>query len=174
MSEKCVFGCGQSIFWQYSGNQVCDSLISWAFRAPHCFAVMAPFPRSRPGGICDKAFFSKWFPVRVKHCAFCLALWGINWKLGSCGRPHRSSSPSSTTRSCQTSPLPQILIALRPMLHSLMAFLLRGPLRWDEMLFLDVLHIRPGRFGAMSQRGRIHGWEKMHNACVEILSHGQQ
>jgi len=53
-----------------------------------------------------------------------------------------------------------------------MAFLLGGRHRWNEMLFHDVHHMCPGRIGAMSQRGRFHGWEKVHDACIEILSRG--
>merc|ERR1711994_452424 len=59
-----------------------------------------------------------------------------------------------------------------PKLHSFMAFALGGRHRWNEMLFHDVHHMCPGRIGAMSQRGRFHGWEKVHDACVEILSRG--
>jgi len=59
-----------------------------------------------------------------------------------------------------------------PKLHRTMAFLLGGRHRWNEMLFHDVHHMCPGRIGAMSQRGRFHGWEKVHDACVEILSRG--
>merc|ERR1712190_367893 len=39
-----------------------------------------------------------------------------------------------------------------PMIHNIMAFLLGGRHRWNEMLF--------------------HGWEKVHDACVEMLSRG--
>jgi len=59
-----------------------------------------------------------------------------------------------------------------PTIHRTMAFLLGGRHRWNEMLFHDVHHMCPGRIGAMSQRGRFHGWEKVHDACVEILSRG--
>merc|ERR1712050_490017 len=55
-----------------------------------------------------------------------------------------------------------------PRVHATMAFILGGRHRWNEMLFHDVHHMCPGRIGAMSQRGRFHGWEKVHDACVEI------
>jgi len=59
-----------------------------------------------------------------------------------------------------------------PMLHGIMAAIHGGRHRWNEMLFHDVHHMCPGRIGAMSQRGRFHGWQKVHDACVELLANG--
>jgi len=40
------------------------------------------------------------------------------------------------------------------------------------MLFHDLHHAFPNGVGALSQRGRFHGWEKVHDAAVEVLHHG--
>merc|ERR1712241_236506 len=60
----------------------------------------------------------------------------------------------------------------QPIIHNIMAAIHGGRHRWNEMLFHDVHHMCPGRIGAMSQCGRFHGWEKVHDACVGILSRG--
>merc|ERR1719486_890212 len=59
-----------------------------------------------------------------------------------------------------------------PMLHSIMAFILGGRHRWNEMLFHDVHHAFPNAVGTLSQRGRFNGWEKVHDAAVLILYKG--
>merc|ERR1719379_2441786 len=59
-----------------------------------------------------------------------------------------------------------------PMIHSIMAFLLGGRHRWNEMLFHDLHHAFPNAVGTLSQRGRFYGWEKVHDACVEVLGRG--
>ena len=53
-----------------------------------------------------------------------------------------------------------------------MAFLLGGKHRFNEMLFHDLHHAFPNAVGALSQRGRFHGWEKVHDAAVDVLSRG--
>jgi len=161
------------------------------------FALLwwSAFPEAGPGGKCDKAFFSKWFPIRFKHNVFCLALWGMIWLLGSWGlnRPLSEGWKFVAAVSCACRigfSAAWVFITnfnhshwwneflasdpdrTWPMLHGIMAFLLGGRHRWNEMLFHDVHHMCPGRIGAMSQRGRFHGWEKVHDACVEILSRG--
>lgn len=59
-----------------------------------------------------------------------------------------------------------------PKLHSVMAMILGGRHRFNEMLFHDVHHAFPNAVGALSQRGRFHGWEKVHSAVVQVLQHG--
>merc|ERR1712066_972213 len=53
-----------------------------------------------------------------------------------------------------------------------MAFVLGGKHRWNEMLFHDVHHAFPNAVGTMSQRGRFHGWQKVHDAAAEVLANG--
>mmetsp|Transcript_103076 Transcript_103076/g.268489 ORF Transcript_103076/g.268489 Transcript_103076/m.268489 type:complete len:460 (-) Transcript_103076:206-1585(-) len=153
------------------------------------------FPDSGPGGKCDKGFYNKWLPVRAKHVSFQLFLWTCVWLLGSVGlgRPLSEGWRFVLLVSCFIRvgfSLAWIFIAnfnhshmwneflagdperTWPMLHAFMAFALGGRHRWNEMLFHDVHHMCPGRIGAMSQRGRFHGWQKVHDACVEILSNG--
>ncbi|CAE7908127.1 AMT1-1, partial [Symbiodinium sp. KB8] len=47
------------------------------------------FPDEGAGGKCNKEFWSKWVPRRIKHNAFVLALWTCVWMLGTypLGRP---------------------------------------------------------------------------------------
>merc|ERR1711941_186109 len=59
-----------------------------------------------------------------------------------------------------------------PVLHDTMAFVLGGKHRWNEMLFHDVHHAFPNAVGTMSQRGRFHGWQKVHDAAAEVLANG--
>merc|ERR1719436_935078 len=42
------------------------------------------FPDGKAGK-CDKGFYAKWLPLRVKQTVFQLALWGSVWLLGSVG-----------------------------------------------------------------------------------------
>ena len=59
-----------------------------------------------------------------------------------------------------------------PVLHNVMALVLGGKHRWNEMLFHDVHHAFPNAVGTLSQRGRFHGWEKVHDAAAEVLHRG--
>merc|ERR1711963_590924 len=47
-----------------------------------------------------------------------------------------------------------------------------GKHRWNEMLFHDVHHAFPNAVGTLSQRGRFHGWKKVHDAAAEVLHLG--
>ena len=38
--------------------------------------------------------------------------------------------------------------------------------------FHDVHHAFPNAVGTLSQRGRFHGWEKVHDASAEVLHRG--
>merc|ERR1712125_52986 len=59
-----------------------------------------------------------------------------------------------------------------PKLHAVMAWVLGGPHRWNEMLYHDVHHAFPNAIGTMSQRGRFHPYNKVADACVEVLHRG--
>merc|ERR1712066_142428 len=41
------------------------------------------FPDEGPGGKCNKEFWNKWFPRRMKHHIFVLCVWTIVWLLGT-------------------------------------------------------------------------------------------
>jgi len=174
-------------FWHFAGANDTGMLFS--------FLWWSQFPDSGPGGKCDKGFYKKWLPVRAKHLCFVWTLWACVWLLGSLGlgRPLSEGWRFVLWVSCFCRigwSLGWMLIAnfnhshwwneflatdpdrSWPKVHATMAFFLGGRHRWNEMLFHDVHHMCPGRIGAMSQRGRFHGWEKVHDACVEILSRG--
>ena len=61
------------------------------FRWCDCSLWMARmhFPDEGAGGKCNKEFWSKWIPRRVKHNAFVMSLWACVWLLGTypLGRP---------------------------------------------------------------------------------------
>merc|ERR1712125_3727 len=57
-------------------------------------------------------------------------------------------------------------------LHNVMAVLLGGRHRWNEMLFHDVHHAFPNAVGTMSQRGRFHGYEAVMHAATQVLDNG--
>jgi hypothetical protein len=59
-----------------------------------------------------------------------------------------------------------------PWLHACMALVLGGRHRWNEMLFHDVHHAFPNAVGTLSQRGRFHGWQQVHDAAAKILARG--
>jgi len=174
-------------FWHFAGasDTGCLFAMLWWCR----------FPDAGTGGKCDKAFYKKWLPVRVKHVSFLLVLWGSIWLLGSLGSGKALSEGWKFMLIVNLFSRIGFSLAWMfitnfnhshfwneflasdpdrswPWMHATMAFLLGGRHRWNEMLFHDVHHMCPGRIGAMSQRGRFHGWEKVHDACVEILSRG--
>merc|ERR1719461_1167926 len=174
-------------FWHFAGasDTGCLFALLWWSR----------FPDAGPGGKCDKGMYNKWLPVRVKHIMFLTCLWGSVWLLGSVGMgkplsegwffmlmanlPCRIGFSVAWTfiTNFNHSHWWNSFLAgdpdrTWPRLHATMAIILGGRHRWNEMLFHDVHHMCPGRIGAMSQRGRFHGWEKVHDACVEILSRG--
>jgi len=61
-------------------------------------------PEAGPGGKCDKAFYTKWLPTRVKYVAWTTFLWGCVWVLGSWGMglPLSEGWPFMFTVSCGT------------------------------------------------------------------------
>merc|ERR1711939_6709 len=153
------------------------------------------FPDAGPGGKCNKEFWSKWLPRRLKHHTFVLANWALVWIIGSLimGLPlldgWKFMLPVAISYRIGFS-LAWIFITdfnhsipwnkflendperRWPILHNTMAFILGGKHRWNEMLFHDVHHAFPNAVGTMSQRGRFHGWKKVHDAGVEVLSRG--
>merc|ERR1712203_343692 len=64
-------------FWHFAGASDTGMLFA--------FLWWSKFPDAGPGGKCDKQFYKKWLPVRVKHVTWSLGLWGSVWLLGSVG-----------------------------------------------------------------------------------------
>ncbi|CAE7539354.1 unnamed protein product, partial [Symbiodinium pilosum] len=91
-------------------------------------------------------FWTKWVPRRLKHNAFVLSLWACVWLLGTypLGLPWNEFLAQDPARTW-------------PVLHNVMAF---------------VHHAFPNAVGTLSQRGRFHGWEKVHDAAAEVLHRG--
>ncbi|OLP88435.1 hypothetical protein AK812_SmicGene30235 [Symbiodinium microadriaticum] len=173
------------------------------------------FPDEGAGGKCNKEFWSKWIPRRIKHNAFVLSLWACVWLLGTypLGRPLSegwrfmftvsvfarigySAAWMFITNFTHSLPWNEFLAQdpgrTWPVLHNVMAMVLGGKHRWNEMLFHDVArlcfkvnwpqclsakqnqvhHAFPNAVGTLSQRGRFHGWEKVHDAAAEVLHRG--
>jgi len=153
------------------------------------------FPDSQAGGKCNKDFFKKWLPARLKHQAWLCSLWGCVWLLGTypLGRPlsegwrfllpvtcaARAGFSMAWTvftninhSHCWNAFLAEDPDRKHPVLSRMMAMLLGGRHRFNEMLFHDLHHAYPNGVGALSQRGRFHGWEKVHDAAVEVLHRG--
>merc|ERR1712232_359201 len=153
------------------------------------------FPDEVAGSKCNKDFWRKWLPRRIKHNAFVLSVWGCVWLMGTIplGRPlsegWRFLLPVTVSARIGYS-LAWIFVTnfnhslpwnrfladdpdrTWPRLHSIMAFALGGRHRWNEMLFHDVHHAFPNAVGSLSQRGRFHGWQKVHDAALEVLHRG--
>mmetsp|Transcript_168129 Transcript_168129/g.297874 ORF Transcript_168129/g.297874 Transcript_168129/m.297874 type:complete len:479 (+) Transcript_168129:75-1511(+) len=153
------------------------------------------FPDEANGGKCNKEFWSKWFPRRVKHNFFVWCVWACVWLIGTIPNGFdltqgwRFVLPVTIAARCgyglawmlitnfnHSLPWNHFLAAdpdrTWPVLHNIMALALGGRKRWNEMLFHDVHHAWPNKVGTMSFRGRFHGWEKVHDACVEVLHRG--
>mmetsp|Transcript_7235 Transcript_7235/g.13048 ORF Transcript_7235/g.13048 Transcript_7235/m.13048 type:complete len:471 (+) Transcript_7235:75-1487(+) len=153
------------------------------------------FPDEASGGKCNKEFYKKWLPRRIKHNAFVLFCWACVWALGSFVHDMdpmqgwRLVLPVTCAARCGYG-LAWMLITnfnhslpwnnflakdpdrAWPCLHGIMALALGGRKRWNEMLFHDVHHAWPNKVGTMSFRGRFHGWEKVHDACVDVIQRG--
>merc|ERR1719346_53048 len=153
------------------------------------------FPDAAAGGKCKKEVWSKWVPRRIKHNAFVLCVWTCVWLLGTwpLGRPLNEGWRFMLTVSCfarigfsaawmfitnftHSLPWNEFLAndpaRTWPRLHNVMATVLGGKHRWNEMLFHDVHHAFPNAVGTLSQRGRFHGWKKVHDAAAEVLHLG--
>eukprot|EP00747_Dinoflagellata_sp_TGD_P115678 gnl/TRDRNA2_/TRDRNA2_172214_c0_seq2.p1 gnl/TRDRNA2_/TRDRNA2_172214_c0~~gnl/TRDRNA2_/TRDRNA2_172214_c0_seq2.p1 ORF type:complete len:418 (-),score=53.65 gnl/TRDRNA2_/TRDRNA2_172214_c0_seq2:162-1415(-) len=153
------------------------------------------FPDEATGGKCNKAFWTKWVPTRVKHNLFVWTLWSCVWLLGTypLGRPLSEGWRfmfTVLTVSRAGFAVAWMFIANFnhshmwneflasdpdrnwPKLHAFMAFVLGGRHRFNEMLFHDLHHAFPNAVGALSQRGRFHGWKKVHDACTRVLELG--
>mmetsp|Transcript_49283 Transcript_49283/g.90906 ORF Transcript_49283/g.90906 Transcript_49283/m.90906 type:complete len:463 (+) Transcript_49283:83-1471(+) len=153
------------------------------------------FPDAAAGGKVNKEFWKKWVPRRCAHTAFVCALWGCVWLLGTwplgrplsegwrfvlpvtcCARIGYSLAWMFITNFTHSHPWNKFLATdperTWPFLHETMAFVLGGKHRWNEMLFHDLHHAFPNAVGTLSQRGRFHGWRKVHDAAVEVLHRG--
>ena len=183
-------GAGYRVFVSFPSVKCQD--VSWSFMLFHVAAV-GFWRLLRCNSPQD--FFAKWLPKRLGHCLFVAGLWTCVWLLGTwpLGRPlsegWRFFLP--VTIACRAgftiawtfftnfnhSHWWNEFLAMNPnrtypVLSQVMAFLLGGRHRFNEMLFHDLHHAFPNAVGALSQRGRFHGWEKVHDAAVDVLSRG--
>jgi hypothetical protein len=159
-------------------------------------------PEAGPGGKCNKEFWSKWFPRRVKHCAFLWVLWSCVWLVGEllspvggwtffwttvvCMRLGYGTAWAFITNFTHSHPWQNFLCGIGGVgqaseaggrashvwMNKIMSYVLGGPHRWNEMLYHDVHHAFPNAVGTMSMRGRFNDYRKVADACVEVLHRG--
>jgi hypothetical protein len=150
------------------------------------------FPDAGPGAKCNKEFYSKWLPRRLLHHTFVGCVWLAVFLIGSiatgnglkfmltvslCGRLGYGSAWFFVTNFTHSHEWNNFLAVHDhdrnfKLLHTIMAFLLGGKHRWNEMLFHDVHHAFPNAVGTMSQRGRFHGYEAVMHAATQVLDNG--
>jgi len=153
------------------------------------------FPDGGSGGKCNKEFWSKWLPRRLHHQFMVFSVWACVWLIGTfpLGRPLNegwrfmfavsfwarvgfSLAWMFITNFTHSLPWNRFIAEdpdrTWPKLHASMAWVLGGRHRWNEMLFHDVHHAFPNAVGTMSQRGRFHGWKKVHDAAAKVLERG--
>jgi len=153
------------------------------------------FPDGAAGGKCNKEFWKKWLPRRIHHQCFVSSIWACVWLMGTyplnrplsegwrfmmtvsvCSRIGFSLAWMLITNFTHSLPWNRFLTndpdRSWPLLHGTMAIVLGGRARWNEMLFHDLHHAFPNAVGTLSQRGRFHGWKKVHDAAAEVLHRG--
>merc|ERR1719327_1000493 len=153
------------------------------------------FPADGPGGKCNPEFWKKWFDRRAKHQLWLCILWGSVWLLGtwplgrSLSEGWRFFLPVTIAMRLGFTSAWLFIVNFNhsatwnhflssdpdrswPLLHEMMALILGGRHRWNEILFHDLHHAFPNAVGTLSQRGRFHGWKKVHDAAVDILHNG--
>lgn len=161
--------------------------------ATFCCEWFMHFPEESGGGKCSKEFWNKWFPRRAKHLGFVWWLWACVYLLGSvatdsplkfmlcvslCARCGYGSAWFMITSFTHSHPWNEFLAKSvdgersYPVLHMVMAVILGGRHRWNEMLFHDVHHAFPNAVGTLSQRGRFNNWLTVHDAAAKILARG--
>jgi hypothetical protein len=150
------------------------------------------FPDAQSGGKCNKEMYSKWLPRRFAHHAFVACNWFLVYLVGMlatgnglqflltvsiCCRCGFGSAWFFVTNFTHSHEWNNFLAhqdheRTFKVLHQVMALLLGGKHRWNEMLFHDVHHAFPNAVGTMSQRGRFHGYEKVMHAATQVLDTG--
>merc|ERR1719182_293396 len=141
---------------------------------------------------CHADFWGRFLPRRIKHHAFVLGLWACVYALGQlvlgegfwfmlsvscCARCGYGSAWFMITNFTHSHWWNEILggdfiRANGGCFGFIMSCILGGKHRWNEMLFHDLHHAFPNKVGTLSQRGRFHGWEKVHDAADEVLALG--
>lgn len=173
-------------FWHFIGASDTGGL----------FAILwyQNFPEKKNGQT-NPQFWKKWFPFRLKHSLVILCLWTCVWLLGTwpLGRPLQdgwrvmlpvaiasrigfSLAWTVFTNANHSEAWNRFLAEAPernyPLISLIMSIILGGPARFNEMLFHDLHHAFPNGVGALSQRGRFYGWEKVHRAAMKAIKHG--
>jgi len=156
-----------------------------------CIEWYLHFPDS-DGDKCHKDFWARFVPRRVKHHAFVFCLWFCVYQIGQfftgegawfvlsvsiCARCGFGTAWFMITNFTHSHWWNEILASdsyrtFGGAVTLVMSIVLGGRHRWNEMLFHDLHHAFPNKVGTMSQRGRFHGWKKVHDAAEEVLSLG--
>merc|ERR1711971_252444 len=159
--------------------------------AAFCLEWYLNFPDS-DGMKCHTDFWGRFLPRRIKHHVWVLFLWYSIYLFGSLtvGEGFWFMLSVSVAARCGFG---SAWLMITNFTHShwwnellagdtirtnggcfgfVMSVILGGRHRWNEMLFHDLHHAFPNKVGTLSQRGRFHGWEKVHDAAAEVLDLG--
>merc|ERR1712151_400225 len=148
-----------------------------------CIEWYCHFPDS-DGDKCHKDFWARFVPRRVKHHMWVLFVWFCIYQLGQFVTGEGAWFVLSVS-CCARIGYGAAWFMITNFTHShwwneklandigrgnggvrglIMSIILGGRHRWNEMLFHDLHHALPNRVGTLSQRGRFHGWYKVHEA----------
>jgi hypothetical protein len=156
-----------------------------------CIEWYLHFPDA-DGDKCHKDFWARFVPRRAKHHAFVMSLWFCVYQIGSfftregawfvlsvsiCARCGYGTAWFMITNFTHSHWWNEVLASdsyrsFGGFVTLVMSIVLGGRHRWNEMLFHDLHHAFPNKVGTMSQRGRFHGWKKVHDAAEEVLTFG--
>merc|ERR1719293_610161 len=156
-----------------------------------CIEWYMHFPDA-DGDKCHKDFWARFVPRRVKHHMWVLFFWFCIYQLGQlvigegawfvlsvscCARVGYGASWFMITNFTHSHWWNELLAndtgrSSSGCVAFFMSLVLGGRHRWNEMLFHDLHHAFPNRVGTLSQRGRFHGWYKVHEAAHEVIALG--
>jgi len=156
-----------------------------------CIEWYCHFPES-DGMKCHADFWTRFLPRRLKHHGFVLFLWVCVYGLGQlilgeglwfmlsvscCARCGYGTAWFMVTNFTHSHWWNEVMAADKFRTNGgcigfIMSALLGGRHRWNVMLFHDLHHAFPNKVGTLSQRGRFHGWEKVHDAAEEVIALG--
>jgi hypothetical protein len=153
-----------------------------------CVEWYMHFPEAQ-GSKCHKDYWAKFLPRRIKHHGWVLFLWTLVYTYGNmmmgdgwwfvltvtiaarCGYGTAWFFVTNFTHSHWWN---ELLGSGKVRTNGgfggcVMSIILGGRHRWNEMLFHDLHHAFPNKVGTLSQRGRFHGWRKVHDAAEEVI-----
>merc|ERR1712039_489923 len=122
-------------------------------------------PDEGAGVKCNKELYKKWLPRRIKHHAIVAVHWLLVFALGQLVLNDGWTFFLAVTCFARVGfSAAWMFITNFNHSHPWQNFLRKDPARNYPII--------PNAVGTLSQRGRFHGWAKVHDACVEVLHNG--